>query len=253
MTINPLEIGFFIGFLPMFRNGDNSTLLTAPSQRTLSDYVADQLRQAILTEQFKPNQRLVEQEIAEGMQTSRGPVRDALKILENEGLVVRQSHRGAFVAELNPEDFIEIYTLREALETVAVRFAIKRATARQVDSLEELVRTMSQMAQQDYNQVDATDVDIEFHHTLCRISGHKRVLSAWESLSGQIRIVVLKHRLWNPGDLRDRSVTWHERIVEAMRERNAEKAISELHIHMAASMEWVDKLMKQRSSEAGER
>lgn len=227
-------------------------LLTAPAQRTLSDYVADQLRQAILAEQFLPAQRLVEQEIAESMQTSRGPVRDALKILENEGLVVRQSHRGAFVAELNPEDFIEIYTLREALETLALRFAIKRATLKEIEQLEELVASMSQMAQQDYNQVDATDLDLEFHHTLCVISGHKRVISAWESLSGQTRIVVLKHRLSNPEDLRVRSVVWHERIVEALRERNAEKAVSEMHIHMAASMEWVDKLVKGRGGEKGQ-
>jgi DNA-binding GntR family transcriptional regulator len=233
----------------MFKSVESNGLLTAPPQRTLSDYIAEQLRQAILAEQFSPNQRLVEQEIAESMQTSRGPVRDALKILENEGLVVRQPHRGAFVAELNPEDFIEIYTLREAIESLALSYAIKRASTKQIELLEELVRSMSQMAEHDYNQVDATDLDLEFHHTLCVISGHKRVLSAWESLSGQIRIVVLKHRLWNPKDLRDRSVAWHERIVEAMLERNTEKSINELHVHMAASMEWVSKLVKERGGE----
>jgi len=63
--------------------------LVAPPQRTLSDYVTVQLRQAILSDIIKPGQRLIEQELAENMQTSRGPVRDALKILENEGLVSR--------------------------------------------------------------------------------------------------------------------------------------------------------------------
>jgi DNA-binding GntR family transcriptional regulator len=234
----------------MIKSAEGNELLTAPAQRTLSDYIADQLRQAILADQFKPNQRMVEQEIAESMQTSRGPVRDALKILENEGLVMRQPHRGAFVAELNLEDFIEIYTLREALESLALRYAIKRASAKQIESLEELVHTMIEISKHDpIDQVEATDVDLEFHHTLCMISGHHRVLSAWESLSGQIRIVVLKHRLWNPGDLRSRSITWHERIVVAMREHNTEKAIDELHIHMAASMEWVNKLVKERGGE----
>ena len=234
----------------MFKSAEGNELLTAPSQRTLSDYIADQLRQAILADQFKPNQRMVEQEIAESMQTSRGPVRDALKILENEGLVVRQPHRGAFVAELNLEDFIEIYTLREALENLALRYAIKRASTEQIESLEELVRTMIQISEHDpIDQVEATDVDLEFHHTLCEISGHRRALSTWESLSGQIRIVVLKRRLFHPGALRARSITWHERIVEALRERNTEKAIDELHIHMAASMEWVNKLVKERGGE----
>jgi len=234
----------------MLNSAEGNGLLTAPSQRTLSDYIADQLRQAILADQFKPNQRMVEQEIAESMQTSRGPVRDALKILENEGLVVRQPHRGAFVAELNLEDFIEIYTLREALESLALRYAIKRASAKQIESLEELVHTMIEISKRDpVDQVEATDVDLKFHQTLCEMSGHRRVLSAWESLSGQIRIVVLRHRLVNPDDLRERSITWHERIVEALRERNTEKAIDELHVHMAASMEWVTELVKERGGE----
>ena len=78
----------------MFKSSETDDYLTAPSQRILSDYVADQLRQAILVGQLQPNQRLVEQEIAESMKTSRGPIRDAIKVLENEGLVTREAHRG---------------------------------------------------------------------------------------------------------------------------------------------------------------
>ena len=220
--------------------------LTAPSLRILSDYVADQLRQAILLGQFQPNQRLVEQDIAESMKTSRGPIRDALKILENEGLVTRETHRGAFVAELNSEDMHEITTLREVLETLAIKYVIQRATSSQIDELENIVFAMENMALKDYGQMEATDLDMAFHHTLCRISGHKRVLTAWEALSGQIRIVLWKHRLEHPTDLRDRSVPWHSKIVEALRERNPEKTTDLLHEHLAASMDWVDLLLKQK-------
>ncbi|MCL4394563.1 MAG: GntR family transcriptional regulator [Chloroflexi bacterium] len=220
-------------------------LLTAPSQRTLSDYVADRLRQAILAGQFRPNQRLVENQLATVMNTSRGPIRDALKILENEGLVIRQTHRVASVAPVNAEDMHEIYTLREVLEALAIRFIVKRATSEQIGELDKIVRAMEVMAQQDYGQMEATDLDIQFHHTLCKISGHKRVLNAWESLSGQVRIVVLKHRLEHPTDLRDRSVPWHASIVEALSRRDAEKAIELMHVHMAASMEWVDQVIKR--------
>lgn len=230
----------------MITNDDHNGMLTAPSQRTLSDYVADQLRQAILAGQLAPNIRLVEQELATSMQTSRGPVRDALKILENEGLVVRQSHRGTLVAQLHPEDFKEIYTMREALETVAIRYAIQNATDQQIDALAELVTSMENMSRQNYNQSDATDLDMDFHHTLCKISGHKRVLWIWESMSGQIRLVLLKHHLNNPDNLRVRSVAWHEKIVEALHARDTEKAIKELGTHMAASFEWCDALLKQR-------
>jgi DNA-binding GntR family transcriptional regulator len=236
----------------MSENANPGALLTAPLQRTLSDYVADQLRQPILAGQLKPNERLVEQEIAESMQTSRGPVRDGLKTLENEGLIIRQSHRGAFVSHLHLEDFMEIYTLREALETLAIQCAIQNASDQQLDTLTDIVNSMQQLSEHDYNQVDATNLDMDFHHTLCRISGHKRVLTVWESLSGQIRLVVLKHRLTHPDDLRLRSVAWHARGVDAMRERNAEKAVTELRAHMAASSEWVENLLKaEREAAAG--
>lgn len=213
--------------------------LAAPSQRTLSDYVADQLRQAILSDKIKPGQRLVEQDLAESMQTSRGPVRDALKILETEGLVDRQSHRGAFVAELTSEDVREIYTLRAALENLAIRYAISNASDAQIDELGKIVQEMERMAQRDYNQIEATDLDMEFHHTLLKITGHKRLLNAWVAMSAQIRLVLLKHRLWNPKDHRERSVSWHARIVEALRRRDLDQATKELHMHMAASTEWL--------------
>lgn len=190
----------------MLRNDSFEGLLTAPTKRTLSDYVADQLRQAILSGQLQPNERLVEQDIAERMQTSRGPVRDGIKSLESEGLIVRQAHRGALVSQLHLEDFMEIYTLREALETLAIQWVIWKATDPQLDLRSAIVRKMEQLAQHDYTQVDATNLDLDFHHTLCQISGHSRVLSVWDSMSGQIRLVVLKHRLTHPDDLRERSV-----------------------------------------------
>ena len=230
----------------MFKNNDTDNILTAPSQRILSDYVAERLRQAILVGQFEPNQRLVEQDIAESVKTSRGPIRDALKILENEGLVTRQTHRGAFVAELNPDDMHEIFSLRKALESLAIQYLIEKATEEQIDELEKIVQSMEVMSLKDYGQAEATDLDMDFHHTLCKISGHKRVLTAWEALSGQIRIVLWKHRLVHPTDLRDRSVPWHAGIVEALRERNKEKAVDLLNVHLAASMEWVDQLVKQK-------
>lgn len=220
-------------------NHEMNNWLAAPPQRTLSDYVADQLRKAILSDKIKPGQRLIEQELAENMQTSRGPVRDALKILESEGLVSRQSHRGAFVTELNREDIFEIYTLREALERLALQYIISNATEEQIEELGKIVEEMENLANLDYSQEEATDLDLEFHYTLCKISGHQRVLNGWVALSTQIRLVLLKHRLGNPKDHRIRSVTWHARIVDSLRERDQGRAEKELQKHMAASLEWL--------------
>lgn len=226
-----------------------SSVLTAPSQRTLSDYVADQLRQAILIGELQPTQRLVEEDLATSLQTSRGPVRDAIRMLENEGLVIRQPHRGAFVAELSPADVREIYSLREALESLAIRYVIKVATDDQINELEKLVHQMDDLTHNEFTQFQATDLDMSFHRTLCQISGHRRLLSAWESISAQIRLVVLNHRLRNPADLRDRGIAWHEKIVECLRQRQTECAIQELERHMAVSLESLIKSMEAFGNE----
>lgn len=229
----------------MLTNDVFNGLLAAPAQRSLSDYVADQLRQAILSGYLQPNERLVEQTLADCMHMSRGPVRDGIRTLEAEGLVVRQAHRGAFVSQLHLDDFMEIYTLREALEALAIQWAIQNATDAQFDLLSGIIQEMEQLAQRaHYSQVEATDLDLNFHHTLCEISGHTRVLNVWESMSGQIRLVVLKLRLNHPEDLRKRSVAWHSQILAALRARDADKAIGELHVHTAASYEWVDAMLR---------
>ena len=226
-----------------------SLSLLAPSNRTLGEYIAHQLRRAILSDQLKPGQRIKERRIAEIMQTSRGPVRDALRFLEREGLVVRYPHRGTFVARLTTQDAEEIYSLRVALETLALDYAIKRATDAQIDELDKIVQTMSIQAKRDYTQFDATDLDLEFHHTLCRISGHKRVLAAWEGLSPLIRMLLLSHKTLQPADFREKAVEWHRQLAAAMRNRNAKFARSLMQKHLAASFECVAELSAEDQTE----
>ena len=225
-------------------------VLSAPSSRTLSDHVIQELRQAILTGQLKPGQRIVEREIAEAMKTSRGPVRDALKLLENERLVVRYPHKGTFVAWLNLQDAEEIYSLREAIESLAVDYAIKHATAEQIDELGKLVETMAIQAERDYTQFEATDIDLDFHHTMCRISGHRRLLAAWEALNPQIRMLLLYHRTQLPDDFRERGVEWHHHIVDALRQRNAELAHQLLRKHLAVSFQSLAESFPKDTDEA---
>lgn len=214
----------------------NLTMLAPPS-RVLSEHVAGQLREAIIKEQLKPGQRVVEREIAEAMQTSRGPVRDALLLLEKEGLVVRYPHRGTYVTELSLEDAEEIYTLRQAIEGLAVEYVLRRATPEELDDLEEQVKEMAAMVEEGYDLGGATELDLEFHRTLCRISGHRRLLEAWEALSAQTRVLLLTHRRRNPSDFHEKAVSWHRRLVDALRARDLAQAKWELHRHLAVTVE----------------
>jgi DNA-binding GntR family transcriptional regulator len=216
---------------------DNDLNMLAPPSRILSEHVAVQLREAIINDQLKPGQRIVEREIAEAMQTSRGPVRDALLLLEKEGLVVRYPHRGTFVTELSLEDAEEIYTLRQAIESLAVEYALQRATPEDLDGLDEQVQKMAAEVEAGYDLGKATELDLEFHRTLCRISGHRRLLEAWEALSAQTRVLLLTHRRRNPRDFTERAVEWHRSLVQAIRLGDVELAREELQKHLAVTLE----------------
>jgi DNA-binding GntR family transcriptional regulator len=203
----------------------------------LSEHIADQLREAIVNDRLRAGQRIVEREMAEAMQTSRGPVRDALLLLENEGLVVRHAHRGTFVAELSLEDAEEIYSLRLAIELLAVKYIVERATPTDLDELDRLVEEMATKVESGYTISEATELDMAFHRALCRISGHARALATWEALSGQTRHLLLSRIKRRPRDFQEKAVVWHRRLADALRQRDLERAQDELRKHMMSTLE----------------
>src|SRR5437773_3057464 len=102
--------------------------LTPTVKRSLADDVADRLRDAIFQGSFKPGEPLREEQLAAMLDVSRGPVREALVQLEREGLVLVRRHRGATVARLSRGDLEEVYSLRLALERLAMQRAVRYAT-----------------------------------------------------------------------------------------------------------------------------
>jgi DNA-binding GntR family transcriptional regulator len=110
---------------------------------------------------------------------------------------------------------------------------------------------MAVQAERGYTQFEATDIDLDFHHTMCRISGHKRLLKAWETLNPQIRMLLLQHRTLLPDDFRQKGVEWHRQIVQALRQRDIEQAQQFMRRHMAASFESAVRSFLKDTDEAG--
>jgi DNA-binding GntR family transcriptional regulator len=216
-----------------------SLSFASPVNRVLSDQVANQLREAIMHGRLKPGQHIVEREIAQGMRLSRGPVRDALRMLENEGLVVRYPHRGTFVAGMAMRDAEEIYSLRQALETLAVDYAIKYATEEQLDELDRIVDRMAERIETSYTQVEATELDMQFHDALMRISGHTRLQTTWVTLRGQVSLLILTHRKLEPTDFREKGVEYHRQVVTCLRQRDVVAAHAVVRRHLASSFDTV--------------
>ena len=109
---------------------DATAILTPAAAILLSDEVVDRLREAILRGLFAPGDRLREEQLAEALGVSRGPIRNALLQLEREGMVMRRRNRGAIVARLSRVDLEEVYSLRLAIEPVACAWAARNANER---------------------------------------------------------------------------------------------------------------------------
>jgi DNA-binding GntR family transcriptional regulator len=146
--------------------------LSAP--RPLAEDAADVIRERILDGGFKHGEHLVEATLARQLQISRGPIRDAFKLLRAEGLVAEEPRRGTFVVTLSGSDIREIYDLRAAIEGAA---AGAIATSHKVESVTELHAIIDRMTgaveRGDLRAVGATDLD--FHEAICRLSGNSRL------------------------------------------------------------------------------
>lgn len=162
----------------------NGLFQQAPEFRPLRHDAYDALYEAILLGKLPPGERLVEAEIARQMGISRGPLREAIRQLEQDGLVEYRPRRGAVVAELTRERVFDAYSTRVELEGFAARLATQRMGAREAARLEDLCETMQQQAR-DGDAAGLLKTDVQFHRTICEIAGNRVLLRLWTSLGPQ--------------------------------------------------------------------
>jgi DNA-binding GntR family transcriptional regulator len=196
--------------------------------------IARKLREAILNGEFAAGQRLVENGLAERLGVSRGPVREAIRRLADQGLVTVRPRRSTVVADVSPADVEEIYGLRELLEGFAIERMLDRPAPDPgaVARLGALVDRMRVMADQG-NLPAFMDLDLEFHTSLVRASGHQRLQSLWAVISPQVRrLMVFNERLW--GDL-NTSAEIHVPILDALRARDARAGVAAVQTHVRES------------------
>ncbi|MDZ4159497.1 MAG: GntR family transcriptional regulator [Anaerolineaceae bacterium] len=133
-----------------------------------------------------PGTRLLEIELANQLGVSRGPLREALRILETMGLVETIPGKGSYTAALSRADAQEIYSLRILLEQEAVRLVCQRASAEEITCLEELLAELLQAAEEKAF-TEVSNLDIDFHHKIWELSSNTRLLQTLEGLIRQAR------------------------------------------------------------------
>ena len=164
---------------------DNLTKLNLDNYKPLRDVVFENLRKAILEGQLKPGQRLMEVQLAEQLGVSRTPVREAIRKLELEGLVVMLPRKGAYVANMSLKDIVDVLEVRASLEGLSASLAAERMHEDDIKKLEKIVQDFKEHASSgDVEQL--LKMDVEFHECIFKAANNKRLHQLINSLWEQV-------------------------------------------------------------------
>ena len=206
--------------------------LSALDRSTLRERSLEALRSAILTGRYRPGDHLGEVELAGSLGVSRGTVREALRHLQQEGLVTAGNRGMLRVNSLSPAEVRELFQVRAALESLAVREII--SSPRRDSAVDALREALEGLADEREDVTARIRADLAFHLLLCRLSGNSMLVEAWERLEGRMRVAILNGAAWQaPMMARDR----HAPIVDAIERADVAAAVGVVEEHMASAAE----------------
>jgi len=181
--------------------------------RTLGVQAADAIRELIVSGRLAGGDRIVEAHVAEHLGISRGPVRDALRLLGQEGLVRDVPRRGTFVVQLTERDVRDIYDLRIAVETAAVRLVIERGGT---DALARIRAAAEAMHAVGDDATLAAKADLRFHGTVCAASGNSRLYDFFNRHATEL-LILLRLDEGELGHEPNSIAGEHEDLLDALR------------------------------------
>jgi len=195
----------------------------------IRNQVLTQLREFILTSKIAPGERLYEERLAAQIGSSRTPVREALHVLEREGLVESIPRVGYVVKGLDREEFDEIVEIRKAVESLAAFWAAGKLTNSILKDLRDNIQRSRELIEQGHVE-KFIDMDVKFHELISRASGRKRIYE----MSQNLRSYMLFYRMTSSYEVgvAQRALAAHEKIIEAIRSKNEEKIRQAIVLHL---------------------
>ncbi|MGQ0651873.1 MAG: GntR family transcriptional regulator [Betaproteobacteria bacterium] len=198
------------------------------------------IRKLIFSRELKPGERIDEQALARDLGISRTPLREALKVLQNEGLVKLVPRRGCFVAKLTERDVEEIYEMVGLLESACAAHAAERATPAEIARLRRITQRMAQTAaEKDYKRY--FEANLAAHAVVLEIAGNRWQKSVIEYLRGLCRLWPYVSVGNIPGRLEE-SLREHQELCAAIEARDAPRAGDVMRRHIAHTLEALRKL-----------
>jgi DNA-binding GntR family transcriptional regulator len=206
--------------------------LASLDRSTLRERALESVRSAIISGQYRPGDHLGEVELANSLGVSRGTVREALRHLQQEGLVTAGNRGMLRVNSLTPAEVRELFQVRAALEGLAVREII--ASPRREAAVGVLRTALEQLTDEAEGFPARIDADLAFHLELCRLAGNSMLVEAWQRLESRMRVAILNGAAWQaPMMARDR----HTPIVDAIERADVNAALQIVEEHMASAAE----------------
>lgn len=197
-------------------------------KRTLRERCTQFVRDQIIVGAIKPGEHLIEMKLADEMGVSRGTLREALRPLEAEGLIVDDGKRHMRVRQLGSDEILNVFEVRAALETVAVRRIVASDDREQITA--KLRASLEPLKDPDLEFGRQLEIDLGFHELLCDLSGNPTLAASWRNLVGQIEMMIIAAGPERAGSrMRFQE---HVQIVEAIESGDPEKAAGALADHM---------------------
>lgn len=209
----------------------------------LRDVVFNTLREAILKGDLKPGERLMELQLAAKLGVSRTPIREAIRMLEQEGLAVTMPRKGAEVAKMTLKDMEDVLEIREALDELAVRIACEKITDEQMKRLTD-AKDLFETSTRSGDVKMIAEADVGFHDVIYEATGNPKL----ETLLNNLREQVYRYRVEYIKDPQNYPVLIreHEAILLALKERNVKKAENAMHEHVANQAVAVKNVIQQQ-------
>ena len=189
-----------------------------PKPALLAEAIADSVAEAVATGHLAPGERIVETGLAELYGVSRVPVREALKVLATQGILVGGGHRGYRVVSFSPEKIEQVFEVRLELETILLRDAIAswKRSGDGLGALDTVIDTMRTAARAG-DLRGMLRADLEFHRAICRASGNEIAAALWSAIARHVLIIFNLAR-YRDVDL-EGSLTQHLRLRDRIRAR----------------------------------
>jgi len=204
--------------------------LVGLTKTNLREQALASLRTAITSGQLPPQTPMVETELSEQLRISRGTLREAMRQLQQEGLLVVAARGRLYVRSLGPKEIEDIFAVRSALESLAAStLASRDDRAVAVDRLRGLLDLMAQaVSNEDLER--RIEADLDFHRTLCQLTGNEMLLHTWQSLEGSIRMSIMY--AGRAPALGNMDVDRHSVIVDTIASGDAAAAFAAVEEHL---------------------